>query len=99
MVDDSTKTTVGRAQFVLVGCQWGLLSVVISELCLDSCLRCKVSQTVWQKAGLLVADVVSFERVHGLLMGSECVILVRSRELVEVCFSISAILIGEVYLL
>jgi len=42
------------------GLSVGLLSVVISELCLDSCLRCKVSQTVLQKAGLLVADVVSF---------------------------------------
>jgi len=37
--------------------------------------------------------VVSFERVHGLLMGSECVILVRNRELVKVYFSISEILI------
>ena len=50
-------------------------------------------QTVLQKAGLLVADVVNFVSVRGLLTRSESATLVRSRELVEVCFSISENLI------
>ena len=66
---------------------------VISDACLGLLKKCKASQTVWYKGGLLVADVVSFVRVRGLLKRSESANLVRSRELVDVQFSISAILI------
>jgi len=66
---------------------------VISDACLGLLKKRKASQTVWYKAGLLVADVVSFVRVRGLLKRSESTILVWSRELVESYFSISAILI------
>jgi len=76
-----------------VSSQRGRGLAAISDACLGLLKKCKASQTVWYKAGLLAADVFRFMLVRGLLKRSESTTLLRNREWVEVYFAISEKLI------